>query len=248
MARRRRRGGTWFPVSPTVYGDGTTPHYPDQTWYEYQTILPATDGEDNTFSGWLSDATAIPLTLDQTPQYDSANPGAHSLRDFTQGQDYLLQRVVGKVWTGWSTQDNVRAQRCLVCCALAILPVDDGTQDTPAIDNEDFNPLNSANSQQPWIWRRTWVLGGTPVSGLPSGLYGFPGSSAGYGSVADGGHLDSKIKRRVTKEQRLFFVSSVAIMTVFAGPGVDQSAAVNIGYDLRILGSMRRGRNTSTFK
>jgi len=236
MRRRRGARATWLPVNPTYYGESDT----GVTWYQNSITINPPEGEG--LSPGDTGIQAVPLTLDATPNADVST--GQTLADLVQGQDYLLQRVVGKVWFEQvSTAASGSVVQSLGCIGLAVLPTDP-EEAQPSIPAEEWNPLFSRNSQQPWIWRRTWRLNPTDTwtEGGPAGR-SYPSSSAWYGSVADGGHLDTKIKRRITKEHRLYLVAAAGVIEA----GGQGAGNWSFGYDLRILGSMRRGKNVSSF-
>lgn len=231
MRRRRQNRGTWMPINPTYLSDTEI----GVTWYEGTlTVTAGSQVGDTTIA-------AVPVLLDSTEQTGS---NTATLRDLVEGQDYLLERVVGKVWARGANGEDQVLEESLHCIALAILPVGDENPDVPGIPAEDYNPLFANNCMAPWLWRRTWKLG-NPYT--PTGS-NYPTSTAYYGSIADGGHLDTKgVKRRITKEQRLFVIAAVGALAVTEGPGVT-NAFTEWGYDLRCVGQMRKARNRSTFK
>jgi len=232
--RRRRKGprASWFPLNGTFFNAEL-----NETWYE--NVLLFTSGAEEE-----GDTTqvAIPVTLDSTPDINTETDLV--LGDYVQGQDWLCERVVGKVWGAHDYDSSARVSGSIFCAALAVLPVDSVNPDQPAIDEQEWNPLFTQNAQQPWLWRRTWRLSNTQ-SQVPGGD-NFPASTANYGSVADGGHLDTKgVKRRISKEQRLFVIFAAAVARVQQGQ--TGGTGIQYGYDFRILGRMMRGNNKSVF-
>jgi len=233
--RRRRKGGAWLPVNPTFL--------PNQdpatgfTWFEDRLAFSGpVEAGDGSFA-------AVPLTLDNTIDPGGATSIAdQSLRDYVQGQDYTLNRVVGKVWAGAEQQPEALVERFIACIGLAVLPTDPG-QNSPKGPPQGWDPLLSQNAQEPWIWRRTWILNnGSIIGNSPF----FATSTAQYGSVLDGGHLDSKIKRRITREHRLYIIYGWEATSTQFGESPADSAVV-FGYDLRINGAMRHSMNRSSF-
>lgn len=248
MRRRRRSRATWFPINPTTYGEGTSPGV---TWFESSlTFQSNTEPGDTTLN-------AIPITLDETQGTNSTDltPGT-SLADIVQGQDYILQRIVGKVWMylpfNYGEGFDPAATEIIGCIGLAVLP-SSNDDNTPNIPAEEYNPLFARNAQQPWIWRRTWRLNcpNADAEGIGNGAFTAfspktnPYSTHEYGDIQSGGHLDSKVKRRVTREHRLYIVAAAGAIGA-SGSG-DDPVDVWWGYDLRILGGMRRGKNNSSF-
>jgi len=231
--KRRRSGGTWLPVLPTFIGEADEGY----TWYESTLSLVNTVGS--------FDRQAVPLVTDATPNVDAAQAGInHSLRDLVEGQEYVLKRAVGKVWGSLDqSSEGSGVSRIILCMALAVLPVQDVAPTAPAIPDDDWDPLLAQNTMSPYLWRRTWVLSNNVLS---SQTMFFPNSTGGYGSVMDGGHLDTKgTNRRIRKEERIFILTSAMVQDAV---GTGGAGGVLWGYDLRFFGAMRRARNQSTFK
>lgn len=245
MRRRRRNNGAWFPVLPTVYGEGERGVTFDQvSFYGSDTGgIPA---------GSRIGIQAVPLTLDETitPDIASGSTGA-SLRDIVEGQDCIIDRVVGKVAVSVSTVGSLDLiQRCIAGAALAILPVDETSQETPDLTFDEYDPFIADNSQAPWMWRRMWWLGnGYNFGILPNSAVFPPNNVQGYGDRDSGPHLDTKgVKRRITKEQRLFIVfAAYTLNDISDSPGQGNNS-VTFFYDVRIHGAMRKAHNRSTFK
>lgn len=244
MRRRRRSKSTWFPVLPTFYDEGSSLGV---TWFETDLAFPANATAGDT------QIIAYPLTLDETQNVDNFQEGA-SLRDYVEGQDYLLQRVVGKVWGklgSYGSEENPSVREGILCIALAVLPNAPGTQ-SPDLDPAEYNPLLARNAQQPWIWRRTWRLD-DPNIWISSSAYtlfngptGWPSLTQQYTGMQEGGHLDAKVRRRITREHRLYIIAAMGCLQPDSGSDPDP-ARWTFGYDLRVLGTMRRGKNKSSF-
>lgn len=242
--RRRRARYTWFPTNPTFAVESSNPgvNYFQDTFAETGGV-----GGTDPFTT-IGAPQAIPLLLDSTAQAGiPADAGDFTLRDLVEGQDYIVKRIVGKVWASRDQRDetNVSSIPTITAIGLAVLPEDDATGQ-PALNPDDYNPLLQQNSAAPWLWRRTWVLGNTFPSGSLSLQQATAQSTWQYGSMADGGHLDSKVARRVTREQRLYLVFATGTLNI--GLGAGDSVGIYWGYDLRILGAMRKAKNRSTFK
>lgn len=244
MRRRKRRGGAWLPLVGTVFGDGQ----PDATWFNFTAEWPSgtTPGTGDRFRfGSTPEETvgAFVLTQDDTPDVDNPDTGS-SLRDFVEGQEYVLDRVVGKVYCGFGRSEG-EVLTAIVCCGLAVLPVDDGAPTTPAMNIDDYDPLLARNAQAPWLWRRTWLLSN---NAQPNLFPYSPETNQQYGSVLDGPHLDTRgTKRRIRKEQRIFLVASAQVRNFTQITSADPSF-IDFTVDLRLFGSMRKAKNISTFK
>jgi len=250
MRRRRRSGGTWLPVLPTFNGEEA-----GSAWYGSYYTIPGDTGP----GAFPSGVDAIALIPDQTASQETG-AADFSLRDYVEGQEYTLKRVVGKINVSYSqtvggdTYDEIPAN-VIVGAGLCVLPVGDGgttAANEPAIPDTDYNPLLAENSQAPWLWRRTWVLcntngvAGTTTVGSGGFLLG-PQANWQNGDGYSGTHIDTKgTARRIRREERIFFVISATPMIRLVGG--EQASRVFYSYDMRFFGAMRKARNQSTFK
>lgn len=234
--RRRRSRATWFPIVPTLYGEEGDQEF---TFWEDTAQIA---GEPGSIASWSGESRGIQaLTFDQTLQ-PTDFAGNTTLRDMVQGQDWVCERVVGKVWGNVTQSPEAGVRRLILCAALAVLPVnDDGSQ---SLIPAESDPLNADNSQQPWLWRRTWTLFNNDL--LNSPFTGPTGIGNIAGGNADAGHLDTKgVKRRIRRDQRLFIVYSAVTLD---GSNAGDPGDIIFGYDLRLVGGMRNAKNQSTFK
>jgi len=230
--RGRRTRGTWLPPTPTVLGENPN----SVTWFQSNLSLVSAIGAD--------DQAAIPLITDETLNPGEGQLGGRTLRDIVEGQSYVLKRAVGKFWGAGEQDADTDVGRVILCAALAVLPVDDASPSSPAMDAQDWHPLFVQNAMAPFLWRRTWILSNNVH---PSQSMFYPNSTAAYGSVADGGHIDTKgTARRIDKEQRLFLLIGAQVLETL-GAGVD-TYNISYGYDLRFFGELRKSRNRSSFK
>lgn len=243
--RRRKPKVVWLSPSGTPYTAG----------------LAA--GEQPAFTEFAGTVTLQPLarpTIETPLLVDgpdinqmSAAIGAYqgfNLNDVQQ-PGYLLRRVVGKFHCtaiadpglGGEFDDNNSA--LFVTAGLIIRRVDDAG--AAIATGQEVNVQTIQNIKDPWIWRRTWVLRNSNMSpetavGLLSTVgaasaRSFPGSTAGYGSVADGPHMDAKTRRVVAAEERLFL--DVSVLSWNAEPQVAANWTLKYRFDYRALASLR---------
>jgi len=246
---RRRKGfkGTWFPV----YGTNAEPN--DAPGMGLQdSIITQNDG---------SIATVLTRVIPDEPSED---PDTQTL-DQLMGRDYAIRRIVGKlavVWTGSSgnaTPSSVSYAK--VAAGFFIARADDQEQAIPlgwpalggigsATDEDAFNsfsPLSARTVREPWIWRRTWVLGKSVIPGEGQiGEPSAPSSNLKYGSVLDGPHIDAKTRRRVKQDERLWFAIS-AVNWPHNGSDSGYTLTYDWDLDVRIFGAMRKARNSGAF-
>lgn len=240
MRKRRGPRAAWFPIIGTVFNENDR----DQTWFDViLTTASGTAAAGDRYSAGGSTVFSTVLTLDDTPDVDAPDTGS-SLSDFVQGQEYRLERLVGKSYGAirQAATDNVNV--AILGIGFAILPVQDASTTTPAMLEDDYNPLNASNAQAPWIWRRTWLL----ANNLGGNVFYYPQSTSGHGSLGDGGHVDTRgARRRIRREQRLFMCVAASVVDPGLGDQLE-SSNIHVAADLRVLGMMRRATNQSTFK
>lgn len=265
---RRRTRGTWFPNT------GTFIEADDSVGGREILVTPGAGG---TISTVITD-----LTFDRPLEGEDIQ-GQDTLSQII-GSEYVLQRIVGKVFAHRRivptfasaigldlAVDNGPA--ILLGCGFFVARANDsssgGGADTPIGSattterNDNYSPLEVDTVREPWIWRRTWILGSLGAqwsdptiaggnrstfllsnSSLPPGAY--PPSTAGYGSVADGPHIDSRVKRRVNQDNRLWFAVSACNFPTGTS-SANQAHDVTVYLDYRIFGSLRKAKGTSAF-
>lgn len=236
MARRfarRRRRVAWLPV----FGSGGTLY--EERASGIQTNLTLTgDG--------LIRWDAVGLTFDYT---DSAafDQGTFSktLADLTSGNEWLCKRIVGKYFAAIrpGIEGGIGGAPPVVDVAAGFIVVRTDDNGNPTTNFDEVNPLIQDSAEDPWVWRRRWFLrpyGGFDPTG-PQATWGFqfPGSTAGYHSVADGPHIDQQTARRIHRQERLFFVQAARAYDPdggtlsFVNPGTLSSFL-----DYRLLGTI----------
>lgn len=202
---------------------------------------------------------AFPLTFDYTDSASNDQFGTpqfgRTLHDLVSGQEYRLRRLVGKVQVGFTptlTSENAEnIGGCQYAAGFIVCKTDD--DGNPTTDFDEVNPFAQNSTDDPWIWRRKWILGSQGIAENvwvnPATVYSsldqlifknFPPTTVHYGSVADGPHIDQKTARVISRQERLFFVHATRIAAI------EDTTYVNEGFirgylDLRILASLRSG-------
>lgn len=263
--RKRRFKGNWLAVAYDELGG------------EQQFCVVRSDQVTATKDGTVGiNLTTVALDI----PVDTEGLGG-LLNDFQQG-GYALRRIVGKCFVNVepavpdasvaATVLNQRPTGVIVTAGFFVARTEQTTGDTApigssigAVINNQYNPQSPLCITEPWIWRRTWLLG-DPVlranlnaniaggqfssdgSRPVDGNWNNPPSNTLYGSVSDGAHVDAKTRRRILSDERLFF--AIAARTTPAGVdntnnGTDQVVSYNL--DLRVYGASRRKRNRSAF-
>lgn len=244
--RKRRQRVTWFPTT------GTHPSEQDAlSGIAFQ--LGITVATTN-LTG------VLPLTYDYPQEDPDLDPKVDTLSEIV-GNEYVLKRVVGKMLAHVETgPGNTDFPAVLFGAGLFVARADtvtgpngaDSPIGTPAEIDENYGPLSPATIREPWIWRRTWILGNpvarfTLTTGAPVGTASqFPSTTAGYGSIQDGPHVDAKVQRRVSQDDRLWLAVSARLYPITSTPP-DTSITLKAYFDYRILGSLRKARNSSAF-
>lgn len=238
MRRRRRSRGTWLPTLGTQLSE-------DGDAFNVTGLhgsIPITLGTDAP----LINGAVLPVTFD-VPHEDPT--AGDSLADIV-GSEYLLKRIVGKCFVSFDPAGTDDFDGCLVSCGFFVARAESlsqagspaepiGVQNLSAIEwAATYNPLSQETMREPWIWRRTWILG----------LSQYPPNNALYGSVMDGPHIDAKTTRRISNDDRLWFAIGAIPMPLNL-PGAEGSPTNNVFYDIdyRLFGSLRKAKTHGAF-
>lgn len=246
MRRKRQRFG-WLPTLGSTSESGSI-HENTLNGRAFTISVFA-----NTGGGHSINTFVVPVTADQ-PLDSSAAAVTVGGNFIATGTDWFLERIVGKLFLGSRIGDEAeqRPNVVLVGAGFFVARANDadsgGGIDTPigsassAERNENYGPLNEDTVREPWLWRRTWVLGGTAQA--DNGLSFAPLTNMNYGSVLDGPHIDAKSVRRIRNDERLWFAVATASISGSAG---QIGGTVNGYLDYRILGAPRKSQNRSAF-
>lgn len=230
MRTRRRPKFTWFP---NIGFQGADPE-DDFNGFPFSVGIPAA-------ANTLGDANIFELIPDFTADEPTAT--TDNLADFI-GNEYVLKRIVGKLFASYNTQNapafGILGAGLFVARSDATAPQLPVGARTATERQLNYGVLNNQNIREPWIWRRVWQL---TNAGLANQTLLGPASTAGFGSVMDGPHIDAKSARRVRKDERLF------VCIQGGNPGAAFGAAGSVdGYmDYRVLGALRKAKSRSAF-
>jgi len=203
------------------------------------------------------DVTSV--TFDDTKSQQFVTQDEYSLHDMVGGNAWRLRRIVGKLWAHWYRQPSEEGkQPPLIDYAAGFIVGKSDDEGSATADFDEVNPLAQEGSDDPWIWRRRWLLSTGPEKAQPSvsnyntfstnqvnvedyyDMMAYPSSTAYYGSVADGPHIDQKTARVIDRQERLLFVQAARYrslggeLTTYAAPGELISFL-----DYRLVGSIR---------
>jgi len=239
--RRKAPRVVWLPPStigsvnaaqPPV-GDGS-----ESTWRQFQIGS----------SGGVGDVSIaeVPLVIDGA---DNQTSLADSIADLY-AASYRLRRIVGKVFAGTRSPEDPEATlgaRVIGLTAGIIVRRSDPVTGQSVVGQtaqvNNISPERIVNSNDPWVWRRNWILtavratlGVTPVLGGTIQTNNF----VNMASSLDGPHIDQKTARIVGPEERLFFTVASTILVLDGAP-VQGETIVDVFFDMRVLGSLKSG-------
>lgn len=263
--RRRKARPIWFPPLGAQFtiGDTTT----NTGFVTFSLDVPA--------DGSIAQAE-VALTFDfgeeRLLNFASQVTPTITLADLAESS-WRLRRAVGKIHATFfpgTLIDNVfegtnnAVPACYFAAGLMVRKVDS--------QGNIFNNVNLLERDDyidPWIWRRTWVLGQGVETGLQSFSAGnpwgtvdtfptvlgarafreqvafstFPQTNAHYGSVLDGPHIDAKTNRVIGPEDRLFLHFTTKALPIQPQAQYVTDSSVLGVYDLRLLGNLLRSSN-----
>lgn len=239
MARRyrRRRKYTWFPnLGLDVHSDNE----PHKKVSGVNFNLLVEPPSSTTFARAI-----IPLTFDQ-PKSEAEITEDTTLSEL-QGSAWALRRVVGNIQCAWGWVNAAagappQTPAVLVGAALAVIPWDEYSNTPEA----DVNPLLAEDINEPWIWRKTCILGAQQINSAYSSnstvnaLLSFPVNTSFY-PQSRFEYVDQRTMRTVSGDERLCLIVSAAQITPAPEPTDEPTV---FGYfDYRLLGALRRRRN-----
>lgn len=260
MARRRRRRVAWLPPHAGEALEGAEGIL--TTGRTFQLFVLNTG---------LTNLAIDPVAEDTPADEENVAVAAPGKMNLILGQEYVLKRIVGNIHVQFVPQRQASDDPSSPFAAYVVagffvaraehdqtdLPI--GAVGTNARDN--YSPFLANNMREPWIWRRSWILGNQAQkeaniaaaranlainpSAVTGAAWNFPGSNAEYGDIRQGCHIDAKTGRRIGNDDRLFFAISVVQYPI--GSTSNLTGLVEGVYDVRLLGALRRARNRSAF-
>lgn len=241
---RGRRKFTWFPTLGSASAQGN-PHVLSGRSFSVQVLPNNTGPVINTF--------ILPVVPDAPLNEQDAAVGEGRLVQAI-GNEWFLERIVGKLFLAQGLGVATAAAATLVGAGFFVARANDvnsgGGIGTPvgsasvAERNENYSPIHDNVIREPWLWRRTWILGGQAGSATFQGFTFAPLFNGFYGSVSDGPHIDAKSVRRIGNDERLWLAVSTASLILSEA----QSDNLVTGYlDIRVLGALRKAKGKSTF-
>jgi len=262
--KRRKQRLSWFPpIKQRITVGDTNIDFGFNTF----SVNVLADGSENTLE--------IPITYDfgseEIENFANENVPTQTLSDLM-GSGWRLRRAVGKIYAAFSpiqVNDNVVGNintgvpSCIFAAGLMVRRVTGAASNT----NASVGLFQANDYTDPWIWRRTWILGQNAnvtkfgplgdasalnFANRPVGATGFIGSSmfsffphttAHYGSMGDGPHIDAKTNRIIGTDERLFIHFSAKALPIQPQLNFTADSFVEGVFDLRLLGHLKRFTN-----
>lgn len=261
MRRKRKTKYTWLPIQNGATFGGEADY--DRSEQKFVLDVPP-DGDLVT--------GIIPVVAD-LPQGTLSTVESEGIGEII-GNEYILKRIVGKCFVyldntnvsgGVLGVDTLEDTATIVTCGFFVARADGNDLSQPIAagpeGNQLYGPEVAHNTRQPWIWRRSWILGvdgfgpgltedlgvTIPAGAVIRGRGSFPTNNTKYGSVMDGPHVDAKTGRRVRQTERLFFAASASYYNPAGIAPTTWNTNVQVMLDCRYLGALRRARNRSNF-
>lgn len=258
MRRKRRNRGFWLPILGTRSGEGGEG---DDLTFQFALDAPANNNSP--------DLGIVPITFDFPQEGPTLSPDADTLAEIA-GSEYILKRILGncvvanRCYYDAATDDGASAIKVDAGFFVARAgaesqgplgangPIGYGA-DTTQSDREQYSPGNPATAREPWMWRRTWILGNEKKAFIYENSNG--GAPVAYGycpptnltsDVRNGPYIDVKSRRRVRQDERLFFAIQARHWPLADATAGDNDI-VDVSLTVRLFGTLVKARNSGTF-
>lgn len=219
-------------------------------------------GTINFSAGNPTTVVEVPLVLDNPSEADEVATGLAVRQtralDEEQSFGYRLRRIVGSLFIGVraaSSTANTVPSAVLVQAGLIVRRVDTNGLSLAGASVGPINPGSLANNEDPWIWRRDWLLG--PINKLlsagtstllpvpdptdPFNLWANVLPETNHFTTGPNGTctVDTKIARRLGKEERLFLdVGFTTLASISAQTPLNQAIGHYIVFPYRVLATV----------
>lgn len=263
MARRRRkRRGVWFPNLGTL-GPNADPDDDDPgLWGQLLVggeVAPA-----------ATTTVILPLTFDEARE-DEELEADTTLADFL-GSEYIVERILGTLFVARRTASAIgRVPAIKVTAGIFVARQEDSTHaaaaegalpigtQTAAEARENYSPMTNSTIREPWMWRRSWILGNTGLQANndqtvfvnTQSVHNFPPTNVGYLGMLTGPYVDVKSRRHVRQDDRLYFVIAARNLTDnWTAPfneAITIEEPVQFHFDYRIFGRLVKAQQTGSF-
>lgn len=174
---RRRRTGVWLPNLGTVQPEGTGRENADHG----RTIQLTVRGDAGITQ------LIIPITFDNPVEVDETQVTDETGLEEFLGNEYFLERIVGNCFVQFKQRNNnvggdISPGGAVATAAFFVARADgtliDSNQPIGATvstqaELSSYSPQNDVNIREPWIWRRSWLIGNLfqPALGTDDGQF-----------------------------------------------------------------------------
>lgn len=264
MAKRRRSKGTWFPTLGILAGGEVNP-----------ISLTGIDGESSVLDNGQVYTRIHVLTFDAPDEGFEATStladivGSEYLLRRVVGKFHavysgdatspLYAKVSLGLFVARASGGNETDSQIPIGAPAANWAAGTSAENTEGAEN--YSPLAERTMREPWLFRRTWMLANSnhaSTSTNPGSTTGtaklaalawevFPPSTAGYGSVLDGPHIDAKTLRKVGQDDRLYMAVSTARWPLGGASGGGPQGNIVYHFDYRMFASLRKARQVGRF-
>lgn len=249
--RKRRTRSTWFPVLGQEIAGGGSGLNPD--------------GFDSHFTGGIHhaagagnyEADVIPLTWDYPADTEvTAFDQAPSLADW-QGSAWQLDGIKGAVRVNIVPKSNGQGgleNQIIRAAAYAEVLRVNPSDGSPLDDLADYSTFLAENRRDPYIWQRSWLLE-SPTATLVAASQvvaffppKYPVSNVYYEGRDTGSCIDTKSRRYIGTDERLFMCVEAVLINKDGDFGIDAGETVagwDLQYDIdvRVIGRLRKATN-----
>lgn len=233
--RKRKPRVVWLPPDPA---NAVVPNEDTTGW------LGTINGGPNQAALEIS-GSATTVNVEIPVVIDAPRPETESLSDI-EDSGYRLRRIVGKIFCLGDTLDQTSDIIVIgIIAGLIVRRTDQlgvSLASQVGLNQNSCSPSERENWQDPWIWRRSWVLANPSLftsvaAGLPDNI---AWTNFMHGpSAADGPHIDQKTARIIGPEERLFLNLSATVLLGGGDPQNDETNRTLVFTELRVLASMR---------
>jgi len=256
--RKRRSRGVWLPVIGHAITDPENEEV--DISQEFAVDVP-TDGSTN--------MGIVPLTFDTPQEQPNASVASDTMAELA-GSEYIIKRILGHLHVANnSPYDNVNggshfAIKVDAGFFVARAGPDAGAPlgpDAPIsfgvdsdADRQNYSPGHPATAREPWMWRRTWVLGNqrkikffeASAGSANVAPYGYFPAHNGIYPLTEGSRVDIKSRRRVRNDERLFLAVVARGLPINASV-TGQLSVAYVLTTIRIFGSLVKAKGSGAF-
>lgn len=210
---------------------------------------------------WASQTAfaVFPLTLDkplEAGEVEIAEGDAAGRLQAIVGQEWFCERIVGHFFVSYDLPDTGQRVPPAVLVTLGFFVARAG--DAAGLQGaglpigfsgaetfRSYSPVSQNAIREPWMFRRSWMLGGAVQPG--EGFSALPTSNVFYGDALSGPKIDVKSVRRIGNDDRLWAACTTTSFGEAGGAGEITVGNISCLLDLRVLGALRRAKPTGKF-